>query len=308
MALRTHFNTIFDIVNLIINIHTSIIEMSCRHIANMGRAWYTLSIPCGGENRLEKCSAGNQSTLKALYILEYFGGRRNEPARLAEIARALHMNPSTAARFLASLAACGYVRQDPDTQRYALTAKLCTLAQTVQKGLDVRALAEPCLRELSARFDESACLAVEKDMEVVYVLTVPNASSVLRTTKRIGSLAPMHCTGVGKLLLLEKEPSYIDGLIAVKKLTAFTEKTITTRERLLQELTLVRHRGYAVDDEECETGVMCIAVPIYDCTDRIVAAMSLTGPAERMNAWTDGDRKYLMERAAALSRELGATM
>ena len=83
---------------------------------------------------------------------------------------------------------------------------------------------------------------------------------------------------------------------------------VQTRERLLQELTLVRHRGYAVDDEECETGVMCIAVPIYDCTDRIVAAMSLTGPAERMNAWTDGDRKYLMERAAALSRELGATM
>jgi DNA-binding IclR family transcriptional regulator len=218
------------------------------------------------------------------------------------------MNACTAMRFLASLSAGGYVRQDPETQKYTLTAKLCSLGQAVRESLNLEALALPYLRSLSAHFDESSCLAVEEEMEVAYVQTVRNPSSVLRTTKRIGNLAPMHCTGVGKLLLLNKDPSAIDGLIAVKKLTAFTPKTITTRERLMEELSRIRQRGYAVDDEECEPGVKCVAVPIYDCTNRIAAALSLTGPVQRMNAWQETDVQYLKERAAALSAELGATV
>lgn len=250
---------------------------------------------------------GNQSTLKALRIIEYLSARHNEPARLSDIARALEMNICTATRFLASLRQEGYVAQNASTQKYTLTAKLCSLANSVRDSLDIPSLAGPYLKELCTHFDESTCLAVEKEMEVVYTATVRNPSSVLRSTQRIGNRAPMHCTGVGKLLLLDKDSSYIDGLIAVKKLTPFTDKTITTRERLLRELSLIRQRGYSIDDGECELGVKCIAVPIYDSTNRIIAAMSVTGPENRISRLTERDIAYIRDSATALSEELGAS-
>lgn len=255
---------------------------------------------------MEKLSPKNQSAVKALDVVEYMAFCGNEPQRLQDIASALSMNTSTVLRFLIALTDCGYVQQDSITLRYSLTMKICYVANKVSTNIHLYDLALPTMKKVAAKYNESVCLAIEQDMTVVYIGVVWGPDQMIRTMQRIGSQAPMHCTGVGKLLLQNYNEGEIDQLIAKKGLARFTDNTITTKEALMTELRIVKKMDVAYDNEECEVGARCIAVPIRDYTRRIVAAMSVTGPIFRMTDKMLAEKnEFLLCSGAELSKLLG---
>ena len=250
--------------------------------------------------------SSNQSSAKMLDIIEFLAEHNNEPMRLKDIAEGLSMSPSTVLRFLSSLMERDYLWQDPNTLQYSLTLKLCTEANKVSANLRLYDLALPIMKQICARFGESVCLAEEQDMEAVYIGVVHTSDQMLQTMQRIGNRAPLHSTGVGKLLLLNYTEPEIDRLIAIKGLPALTANTITTKAGLVERLAQIRRQGYAYDDEECEIGARCIAVPIYNYTGNVVAGLSVTGPISRMTYQKiDEYKDFLVEQGQKLSQLLG---
>lgn len=250
-------------------------------------------------------SLSNQSTEKALSILELLAGSFG-PMRLRDISDTLDMNTSTALRFLNSLQSCGYVAQEAGTQRYYLTFKICRVASQMQSHTELQPLARPFMQALSQKLNETLCLSVEQDMYMVFVDIIMRQNQRLMNIQQIGNRSPLHSTGIGKLLLLNYSEEQLDGLIARRGLTRYTEHTITTKAALLSELETVRRQGYAMDDEENELGARCMACPIRNYTGAIVAGISITGPTIRLT--DDIIRAYLpalSETAGQISQALG---
>jgi DNA-binding IclR family transcriptional regulator len=256
-------------------------------------------------NQKEKQPIKNLSAVKALDVIEALANQA-EPMRLQDIAARLQMNSSTVLRYLVSLETCGYVRQEPETLKYRLTLKICAIANRVSENSRLQEIARPFMKDIAARFNESVCLALEQDLSVVYISVFLLPNQTLRSIQRIGNCAPMHCTGTGKLMLLNHDVAFLDQLIASRGLPGFTPNTLTDRERLLDELAAVRRQGYALDREECEIGSNCLAAPVYDYTGKIIAAISVTGPTARLTAARMQENlPYLLEQTRTLSAILG---
>lgn len=223
----------------------------------------------------------NQSAEKMLVILEYMASQR-EPVRLLDISRSLGINVSTVLRFLTALVNRGYAAQEEDSTKYYLTYRICALANQVSSHMDIRSIARPCMDQLSQMFGEAVCLGIENNRRVVYIENVDGSGQLLHTTQRIGSIAPMHCTGIGKLLLLNYSDSELEQLIEIEGLRRCTDHTLTSKWQLEEELARIRGQGVAYDNEECELGIRCLACPIYNSQGRVIAGISVTGPAGRL--------------------------
>jgi DNA-binding IclR family transcriptional regulator len=254
----------------------------------------------------EKLTKKNQSVEKVLQIIEIMAQARS-PMRLADISEKLDLPASTVLRFVNTLMAYGYVNQDPETMKYRLSIKFCQIGDLVNAQFSIRDTVRPYLIDLTEKCQESACLAIEDNMTVIYIDTVDGPDNLLRTTQRIGKAAPLHATGVGKLLLLNYTLDKLDRLIREKGLSALTCKTITTREGLLEELDKIRQQGYSLDDEECEIGAKCIAAPIRDYTGKVVACVSVSGPTSRMNdEKMESVKAVLLSATRRISEKLGS--
>lgn len=253
----------------------------------------------------EKATKTNQSLEKALQIIEVMANSKI-PMRLSDISESLSLPASTVLRFLNTLAAFDYVYQDPETLKYRLSLKFCRIGNLVSSQYSIREVVNPYLIKLSEECGESACLAIEDDMSVVYIDSVDGPDSLLRTMQRIGKVAPLHSTGVGKLLLLNYSEERLDEMIERKGLPVLTTNTISTKEELIEELEKIKIQKYALDDEECEIGVKCIAYPLRDYTGKIVASISVSGPTSRMNSVKMHQiSKLLEDTSSKISKELG---
>ena len=247
----------------------------------------------------------NLSSEKLLSLMEVMSGL-SEPARLQDLSRELQMNSSTVLRFLAALQRKGYAARDIDTGRYYLTFKLCGMAQSISANMSIRNISLPFLRSVSRMFGESANLSIEYDMSVMYVEVVNGPSKTLVSTQRIGNIAPMHCTAVGKLLLQNYTPTQMEQMIAVKGLARYTSATLTTAQGLMAAVEEARRLGYAYDNEECEPGVRCVAAPVRDYTGQVVAGISVSGPTARMtDAHIGANLPAFLETAEEISHRLG---
>lgn len=224
----------------------------------------------------------NQSVAKALQIIEIMAAG-NGPMRLQDISSKLKLPASTVLRFLGTLVEFNYVSQDDETLQYSLTMKFCRLGNLVSSQVRLRDVVRPYLIRLAKEFEESASLAIEEDRRVLYIDSVDGPDHMLRTLQRIGRVAPLHNTGVGKILLLEYSEEQLSVLIERTGLEATTKNTITERAGLMKELKRIERQQYALDNEECEVGVKCVAAPIRDFTGKIVAAISMSGPITRMS-------------------------
>ena len=229
----------------------------------------------------ETKAQGNQSSVKLLKVFEHLILKR-EPQRLLDIARDLGMNSSTALRFLATLVNEGYVDQNEETLKYFPTYKICALASNVNNYVDIRTIARPYIEQLAKIFGESVCMAVEENMKSVYIEVIRESNQSLMMVQSVGNAVPMHCTGNGKVLLLNYSEEDLDKLIRVEGLARYTENTLTSKWQLMEELKRIRERGYAYDQEERELGVRCVAFPIYNYTGKVVAGLSVTGPKNRL--------------------------
>lgn len=259
-----------------------------------------------GEIALKRTSTKtNQSVIKIFQIIEIMANNKG-PIKLQELSEKVKLPPSTVLRFLKTMMICGYVDQDPETQKYSLSFKFCHIGYLVSSQISIRNVIRPFLVELADRCQESACLAIDQDMMVVYVDVVDGPDNMLKTLQRIGKRAPLHSTGVGKVLLLNYSEDEIDRLIEKRGLAPLTPNTITTKEDLIAELQKVRAKGYAIDDEECEIGARCVAAPIRDYTGKVVAAISVSGPVTRMNIEKiERIQNIIKEISAKVSQKLG---
>jgi DNA-binding IclR family transcriptional regulator len=256
----------------------------------------------------KQISAGikkNQSLRKALQILEGMT-RIKTPARLQDIAKSLVMPQSTLLRFLNTFIDFGYVGQDPDTSCYYLTLKLTELGSRARGNFPFQSSLSKYVKQASEAFHESASLCIEQDMQMLYIATEEGPGRMLQTLHRIGHIAPMHATGVGKLHLLNYSDAELLELEKTRGLPKYTPNTLTDLVSLKKELASVRKQGYAMDNEECEAGVRCIAVPVRNFENRVVAGISVSAPVTRLDKKkTEDIIRFLKDISIRASGEMG---
>ncbi len=235
---------------------------------------------------------------RALGLLQYLARHPGEHGVRA-LSAALDLSPSTVHRLLDSLTRSGFVRQNEATEKYTVGAQAVQLGIAALSSFDVTAVAPACLRTLVAETGESAFLAVLDDGEVVYLFK-EEGSRAIRTTARLGSRRPAYCTALGKSFLATMAPAEARAILERKGMEPLTEHTITDLGTMWQELAAVRMHGYAVDREEVELGLMCLAAPVRDYRGQTVAAISMAGPLERMQP----NELYYGQRISATAREI----
>ena len=236
----------------------------------------------GGARIAERCAlteirtadGGVQSVHRTLDVLEALAAAGGT-ASLGDLAAACGLPAPTVHRLAGTLAARGYLRQLPD-RRYSLGSRLVPLGADAHALLGERAL--PVLRALAELTGESANLAVLTQGRAEYVAQVPGRHT-MRTFTEVGNRVALHCTGVGKALLAVVPPAQAGQLIGGSPLAAQTSGTITDPAALQAEITLIRARGYALDEGEMEIGVRCVAVGLPGAAPM---AVSVSGPAARM--------------------------
>lgn len=251
-------------------------------------------------------SFSSKSSDKLLQILEYLS-EQSIPLRLQDIAKALRMQQPTVLRYMNSLINQGYSYKDEQSLRYMLTWKICRLSHKVISHTGLRDIISPFLRELSYSFRCGTCVAMRQGDELLYLDVMANPVHTISSLQRIGKNAPIHTTGSGKVLLASLTDSYVEHLVERKGLERLTEKTIAKLSVLLDELDRIRKLGYAMDDEECEEGVRCVSVPLYDYTGKVVAAISAFGSLDILEEKRIKQEilPALLEAAEQISARLG---
>lgn len=200
--------------------------------------------------------------------------------QLKEVAEKTAINKSTAYRVLAHLEHEGYVFRD-SAGAYAIGVRLARLGSGASYQTTMRKISRPALEELARITGETVSLAVFEGREVLY-LDVMESAHTFRQVSQIGMRHPLYCTALGKAMLAfypEQEQKYLISGIDFKR---FTPHTITRAANLRKELTLIRQRGYSLDNEEVYLGSRCVGAPILDASDRVVAALSVSGPTTRV--------------------------
>lgn len=248
--------------------------------------------------------AGAQVVDRVIDILEVFP-RLGPELGVSDVARALGLKKATAHRLLAALRHRGFVTQDPASRQYRLGMKLWELGSLATSQVDWVDRVKPHLERLTERSGETTHLAVLSDGQVLYVDKVESSRS-LRMPSQVGRRLPVHCTGVGKALTAFLPDEVLASLTTRRGMGRYTDRTITDPARLREELALVRARGYAVDDEEIEEGLVCIAAPVRDHSTHVVAAVSIAGPSARLRPdAVTAHAADVVAAAAAISAALG---
>jgi DNA-binding IclR family transcriptional regulator len=273
-------------------------------ISTMRKHTETASLGSAPRGAERQTNGGVQSVVRALRLIDALGESRGEVG-IADLSKRVGLHVSTAHRLLATLIQQGYCRQNPETGRYALGAKLFHLGEVCLGQLDLRGLARPFLERLSRETGETANLVVLDGQEVLYLDKVESPQN-LRIFSRIGHRAPLYCTAVGKVLLAYRAAAESEALMGKEPLKPLTRHTVTSLTRLRRELAKVREQGFALDKEECEEGAYCLAVPVRNAQGRIEAALSVSGPTVRLGDHRIPDLVPLMRRASEqLSAQLG---
>ena len=243
--------------------------------------------------------------LRALDVLELLASS-GQPMGAAEVASHLDILRNGAFRLLSTLRSRGYVEQDAETRKYWLGLRLFQLGNAVFGGQDIRRLAFPILEDLRNRFQETVNLALLDGEWVLYVERIESPRS-LRTSTAIGTRVPLYCSSLGKAILAHLPPEQVDALLSSGLHTARTENTITDPQALLAELEVIRRRGYALDKEENMAGVRCVGAPIFDSLGRAFAAVSVSGPTQRIAEHiAQGEiARDVMSAARQISERLG---
>jgi len=249
-----------------------------------------------------------QTIERASSILDILGQSPNGIS-IRELSSKIKLPKGTIHRLLSSLSYFGYVRQDPKTRNYLLGFKLVELGNLLLNQLDLRKEAEPFLKDLAERTKETVHMVLLDRNEVVYIdkVETDQHTSGLRMASRVGLRNPAHSSAVGKVLLAHFSEEELNNFTKEKGLLKRTENTITDPGRLREHLSIVRAQGYAIDDEENEKGIRCVAAPIYNEVGKPVAAMSISGPAFRITKKViqESLKKEVIETATKISRRLG---
>lgn len=242
-----------------------------------------------------------QSLLRASQLLECFDDQHSELG-IVQLGRMTGLNKSTVHHLVATLCAAGLLDKT-SAHRYRLNLHILTLGSRVMARLEVGGVADPVLRQLQATLQETIHLAVSENLTAVYIIKFESPRSIAMIS-RVGRGVPLHCSGVGKILLAYNTRLLSD--VLSHELISYTPSTITSEHELSDHLHTVRRQGYAIDDGEISDGLMCIAAPVYNYANKVVAAVSASGPRQRMRAYPLAAIIAEVKRAAqAVSSEMG---
>lgn len=220
------------------------------------------------------------SVLRAAQILESFS--MDKPAYTnAEFSKRLNLNRSTVTRLLYSLEEAGLLERKANSGHYVLTHKLFQIGSVYINLTSLPKEARPHLSQLVSRCNETAHLGLLDGFEVLYIEKV-ECTRPVRMMSFIGGRLPAYCTGIGKIFLAHLDEEALRTFFQTIELKPFTPRTITDASELRRHLARIRDQGYAIDNAEREPEVKSIAAPVRDKTGKVVAGISLAGPAYRM--------------------------
>jgi DNA-binding IclR family transcriptional regulator len=246
----------------------------------------------------------HQSLERGLRILETVASSGGS-ASLAETVRRTALHRSTAHHLMQTLVSFGYLRQDPQTRGYQLTAKLFRLTARVWTPEQIGRIADPVAAELTSLTGEGSSVAAYHNGEVTIVAKC-DPGNPFRVVQQIGAKRPIHATAVGKAIVAFLSPAERAAVVAQLQFERYTAHTLVTPAAFDGELRRIRSAGYALDDEEHHEGIRCIAAPVFAYTGHAVASLCIVGPKVRMTRQKlRALREPLLARAQSLSAALG---
>jgi IclR family KDG regulon transcriptional repressor len=245
-----------------------------------------------------------QSLDRAFDLLELLAGFP-EGLALSEISGKIELHKSTIHRLLGSLKERGYVEQDEASGRYRTGLGFIALAAPYLKQLDLKSVAEPEMRRLSDKIGVTVYLATLRDDEVVYLDKVERYDG-FRRFDIIGRHVPVHCTSLGKSLLMDKDTSRIREILRRRPPVRKTPKTIMDIQGIIANIEECRLRGWSSDLEEHEMGVNCVGAPLRDYRGQTVAAISAVWKTLRSGDELEESGRMVAGSAAEISKRLGA--
>ena len=237
---------------------------------------------------------------RAFALLDVLAAQQ-DPVPLKDLSERTGLHPSTAHRILNDLAA-GRLVDRPEAGSYRLGMRLLELGNLVKARLDVRDAALAPMRELHKLTHQPVNLSVRQGDEIVYIERAYSERSGMQVVRAIGGRAPLHLTSVGKLFLAYDDPQRVRAYATRTGLTGHTRNSLTDLTALERELAQVRRLAMARDDEELELGVRCMAAGIFDDQGKLVAGLSVSAPADRLEeSWLE----RVKSTAAQISTALG---
>lgn len=242
--------------------------------------------------------------IERMFTLIEILSTREEAISLKEISEQSGLHPSTAHRILNDLATGRFVER-PAAGSYRLGMRLLELGNLVKARLNVRDAALAPMRELHKLTQQPVNLSMRQGDEILYVERTYSERSGMQVVRAIGGRAPLHLTSVGKLFLASDDPQRLRAYAVRTGLPGQTRNSITELPILERELSKARQYGIARDNEELELGVRCMAAGIYDDQNKLVAGLSISAPADRLDeSWLS----KLQTTASEISAALGHTL
>ena len=238
--------------------------------------------------------------IERMFTLMNVLASREEAVTLKEISEKANLHPSTAHRLLNDLATGRFVdRSQPGS--YRLGMRLLELGNLVKNRLNVRDAALIPMRELHKLIQQPVNLSMRQGDEIVYIERAYSERSGMQVVRAIGGHAPLHLTSVGKLFLAADDPQKVRAYATRTGLSGHTKNSLTQLPALERELAKVRQWGHAHDNEELELGVRCMAAGVFDDQGTLVAGLSISAPAERLDAeWLPKIRATALEISTSL--------
>lgn len=247
----------------------------------------------------------NNSVVKAFTLLEYFSNNKAQWG-VRELARHIGAHESTTYRLMSTLESLGVLYKNPDNDKYALGLKLFELGNRVNVFDSMIQMSHPTLIKVAEEIEETVHLGLLKKGRVLMIDKVESEKG-LKLHSDIGQISPAHCTGLGKVLLAHSKTGlHATSLKTKAVLESFTQYTITDPAKLELELDKIRAEGYAIDRQEYELGLICVAVPVFNKQQEVVAALSAAGPSVRFKPEELHNYvRILKDGASALSNKIG---
>lgn len=247
---------------------------------------------------------GVQVIDRAFDILEILSVEK-DGLGVTEIGNRLGLHKSTVHRILSAMAERGYIEKASGKGVYKLGLKLIEINSIYLNNVELKTEARPYLSELTAKMNQPTHLATLNGEDVVYIDKVEVVNSI-RLYSQIGLRVPAHCSALGKSLLSGLSDAELEEKVNGISFTQYTQSTVDNKEELIKQVKQVRQRGWALDDEEHEAGVRCIASPVFDYRGKVIAAVSVSGPAAVISPDRDDEvASRVRETALKISKRLG---
>ena len=246
-----------------------------------------------------------QVSERIFHVIEYLA--QSGPTGLQELSLELELNKSTVHRILNSLICMDYVRQDSETLKYSLSFKFCKISNQILAQNNIIDIARPFIRELAEASGETVHLVQIDGIQAVYIDKVESARNVVRLVSMEGKSIPLYCSGVGKAMLADMPDSKILSVWNQSEIQKITEYTITDFSLFQEAIQDIRQKGYALDNEENEPGVRCIAVSLKGFQGKPSHAISISAPKDRMDPGRISKlRELILRTKEKIEKETGA--